>query len=113
MRPRRSALPAVLLLLFAALPCSGAPPRPSRESWPVFRGDAGLSGVSPMALPSRLALRWTFKTGGEVKSSPVIGGGRVFVGSADGAVYCLDLATGRKVWEYAKWRAGWTHRPPR
>lgn len=27
-------------------------------------------------------------------------GGRVFVGSNDGRVYGLDLASGKKVWEY-------------
>ena len=33
-------------------------------------------------------------------SSPSIAGGRVFVGSNDGRVYGLDLASGTKVWEY-------------
>jgi len=33
-------------------------------------------------------------------SSPAIAGGRVFVGSNDGRVYGLDLASGKKVWEY-------------
>jgi ribosomal protein L4 len=35
-----------------------------------------------------------------VDSSPAIAGGRVFVGSNDGRVYGLDLASGKKVWEY-------------
>jgi len=35
-----------------------------------------------------------------VDSSPAIASGRVFVGSNDGRVYGLDLASGKKVWEY-------------
>ena len=31
---------------------------------------------------------------------PAIAGGRVFVGSNDGRIYGLDLASGKKVWEY-------------
>jgi outer membrane protein assembly factor BamB len=38
-----------------------------------------------------------------VDSSPVIVGNRVFVGSDDGRLYALDLASGRSVWEF---RAG-------
>jgi eukaryotic-like serine/threonine-protein kinase len=33
-------------------------------------------------------------------SSAAIAGGRVFVGSYDGRVYGLDVASGKKVWEY-------------
>jgi len=33
-------------------------------------------------------------------SACTIAGGRVFVGSNDGRVYGLDLASGKKVWEY-------------
>jgi outer membrane protein assembly factor BamB len=38
---------------------------------------------------------WTFTTRARVDSSPAIAGGRVFVGSNDGRVYGLDLASGR------------------
>jgi eukaryotic-like serine/threonine-protein kinase len=42
----------------------------------------------------------TFTTRARVDSSAAIAGGRVFVGSNDGRVYGLDLASGKKVWEY-------------
>ena len=32
--------------------------------------------------------------------SPVVVGGRVFVGSADGRLYALDLSSGQQVWSY-------------
>jgi outer membrane protein assembly factor BamB len=43
---------------------------------------------------------WTFETGGNVDSSPVIAGDKVLVGSDDGFLYMLALADGRKVWSY-------------
>jgi outer membrane protein assembly factor BamB len=35
-----------------------------------------------------------------VESSPLIAGNRVFVGSNDGKLYELDLASGKKTWEF-------------
>lgn len=43
---------------------------------------------------------WDFVTKGQVDGSPVIVDNRVFVGSADGRIYGLDLKTGKEVWEY-------------
>ena len=69
--------------------------------WPVFRGNPALTGVAPCALPAKLALLWTFKSGGPVKSSAVIGGGRVFIGSNDGKVHALDFSSGREAWAFS------------
>lgn len=66
----------------------------------VFRGDPALTGVTTNALPSQLALRWTFKTGDSIKSSPVICGERVFIGSDDGKLYALSLKTGGLAWSF-------------
>jgi outer membrane protein assembly factor BamB/ubiquinone/menaquinone biosynthesis C-methylase UbiE len=46
---------------------------------------------------------WTFFTGGPVRLAPTIAGGRVYFGSDDGFVYCLEAGTGKLVW---KLRAG-------
>jgi outer membrane protein assembly factor BamB len=35
-----------------------------------------------------------------VDSSPVIAGGRVYVGSSDGRFYVFDLMKGSKLWEF-------------
>ncbi|MHC4598660.1 MAG: outer membrane protein assembly factor BamB family protein [Planctomycetota bacterium] len=73
---------------------------PAGVSWPVFRGDRAFRGVSddPLVLP--LHRLWEFRTESSVRSSPVIGDGRIFVGSDDGRVYALDLADGSKVWAF-------------
>jgi outer membrane protein assembly factor BamB len=41
--------------------------------------------------------KWTFATGGRVDCSPVVAGGRVYVGSLDGKLYVLDLARGTQI----------------
>jgi outer membrane protein assembly factor BamB len=77
----------------ASLDVSGA-------SWPIFRGDAMLTGETTEELPDELSLLWTFQTESWIIGSPVLGDGLVFTGSADGKVYGLDLADGRKIWEF-------------
>ncbi|HOF89551.1 MAG TPA: PQQ-binding-like beta-propeller repeat protein, partial [Armatimonadota bacterium] len=47
--------------------------------------------------------RWSVSTRKRVESSPVIVGGRAYVGTGDGILYGLDLAAGRKAWQF---RAG-------
>jgi outer membrane protein assembly factor BamB len=46
------------------------------------------------------ASAWTFQTGDEVDSSPVLVGQRVVVASADGRVYALQIADGSMTWSY-------------
>ena len=86
---------------------SGAPgPAPSKAaaaappSWPMFRGNPALTGVAGDTLPQKPALLWTFKTGGPVKSSAVIGADRVFIGSDDGNLYAVNFADGKQVWGF-------------
>ncbi len=69
-------------------------------SWPIFRGDSALSGVSGDELPDEMALLWSFQTDSWIIGSPVLGSGRVYSGSSDGKVYALNLSDGEKVWEF-------------
>jgi eukaryotic-like serine/threonine-protein kinase len=92
---------ACLLLTLAGLAPVGADPVPPPDSWPVFRGNPGLTGVTQRGVPGKLGLVWTFKTSSPIRSSPVIAKGKVIVGSLDGNVYCLALATGREIWKHA------------
>ena len=48
-------------------------------------------------------IRWTFFTEGPVRFAPTVNNGRVYVGSDDGCVYCLDARNGKLIWKY---RAG-------
>jgi len=66
--------------------------------WPQFRGNPSLTGIAADPMPDKPALLWTYKTGGPVRSSPAVAGGKVFVGSDDMSLHALDLATGKSNW---------------
>jgi outer membrane protein assembly factor BamB len=72
----------------------------SLKSWPIFRGNNGLTGVADGKLPEKPILLWSFKTEYEIKSSPVVGLGMVFIGSNDGFIYALDLNDGSMKWQF-------------
>jgi outer membrane protein assembly factor BamB len=63
------------------------------------RGNQALSGLCSANMPLKVVLKWTFKTGQEIKSAPVIQGNRIVFGSTDENVYCLDL-NGKLLWKY-------------
>ncbi|MGM0510498.1 MAG: PQQ-binding-like beta-propeller repeat protein [Thermoplasmatota archaeon] len=62
------------------------------SSWPCFGGDPRNSGQSD--IPSEDiegVLKWKYKTGGAVKSSPIIGSdGTIYVGSDDTNLYAVS-----------------------
>ena len=68
--------------------------------WPIFRGDRGLTGVAPGKLPDKLTLLWKYKFAKFSKASAVIADGQVFIGGDDGNFTAINLATGKKTWEF-------------
>jgi outer membrane protein assembly factor BamB len=46
------------------------------------------------------AEKWTFFTDGPIRFAPVAWEGRLFVGSDDGYLYCLDAAKGALLWKF-------------
>lgn len=86
----------------AATGAPGSPAQPPATArateWPRSRGDLASTGVAVGPIPERLTRRWVYTTGGPVKSSPVISGGRVFVGSDDGHLHAIDVTTGQRAW---------------
>ncbi len=68
----------------------------------VYFGSSVANSVLAVDAPSG-AVRWTFYAEGPVRFAPTVCAGRVYFGSDDGHVYCLDAATGTLVW---KRRAG-------
>ncbi|WP_372808778.1 PQQ-binding-like beta-propeller repeat protein [Pontiella sp.] len=71
---------------------------PSEGAWPTYHGGADLKGVADVALGDTLELAWRYDAYGEVYSTPVSDGERIFVSAKKGRVVALDL-TGKKVWE--------------
>jgi len=67
----------------------------------TFHADAGRTGVYPGPGPAELhGVKWTFKTGGPVVTSPVVSDGVVYVASYDGHLYALDRETGEEKWKF-------------
>ncbi len=68
--------------------------------WPTFHKDLVNSGYTISCAPDTNEVQWIFSTGGAIWSSPSIVGGKVYVGSGDGNLYCVDLYTGKEIWRY-------------
>jgi outer membrane protein assembly factor BamB len=72
-----------------------------RSDWPLFRGNAQATGVADGGLPEKLELLWTFPaTKGGFESTAAIVGGMVYIGSTDGNLYAIDLASGKERWHF-------------
>lgn len=67
---------------------------------PMFRNDPQHSGIYASASPSLQKVRWRFKTGAEVLSSPAVVGDSVYVGSADHFLYALNRSDGTVRWKF-------------
>lgn len=91
---------AALVLLLALTPALKA-------DWPLFRGDAlmsGTAGARPEPLPDKLDIKWQvqFKDGkriGTVEGAPAVVDGVVYVATLDKHLYALELATGKEKWK--------------
>jgi len=69
------------------------------EPWPMWRRDPQHSATGQSG-PTDLTLRWKFTTSGGVVSSPSVVDGRVYVGSQDKNVYCINARSGRLIWKF-------------
>jgi len=90
-------------LLLVLLVCACASSRgPSVEGmppqWHAFRLNPELNPV--VARAEKIAVRWTYKTGGGISSSPTISGDTVFVASNDHRLYALDVRKGNVRWTF-------------
>ena len=67
-----------------------------------FRADAHHGGIYPAhGVPVLHGVKWKFRAGGPIVSSPAVLDGTVYFGSADHNVYALDEASGALRWKFA------------
>jgi outer membrane protein assembly factor BamB len=71
---------------------------PSKD-WGMFRHDAAHTAEGQSG-PQRFNVQWTFDTKAPLMGSPVISDGKLYEGSEDGTLYCLDAKTGAYIWKY-------------
>ena len=99
---------------------TAAQPADPRD-WPTYRADETRRGSSAAEVPTQANIRWIHTptrppSGGadaelpaplqreRSATQPIAVGQQVFFGTAEGAVVCLDRATGVETWRY--WTAG-------
>lgn len=81
------------ICLFLAVPAAFA-------DWSAFLGDPSRTSYAAKVPNPPLSLKWKFKAGGPVNSSPALSGGKVFFGSSDKNLYALDSSTGKLLWSF-------------
>jgi eukaryotic-like serine/threonine-protein kinase len=78
------------------------------QDWPMYRHDPQGTNVGTSG-PNNMTVRWTFPTGGQVIGSAAIVNQKVYIGSYDHNLYCIDLWTGQQVWNFTTGTyIGWT-----
>jgi outer membrane protein assembly factor BamB len=98
--------PSTTSTLAALCACSADPAPDSPASSVVqeiamFRGGPTHLGVyETEGVEQEPTVLWKFDAGDRVFSSPTVTGGRAYFGSDDGALYAVDIETGRQVWRY-------------
>jgi eukaryotic-like serine/threonine-protein kinase len=71
------------------------------QSIASFRGDAQHSGIYLQSgVPLLHGIKWKFKTGGAVISTPAVMDGTAYFGSNDHYVYAVNLADGAQRWKF-------------
>ena len=70
-------------------------------SWTMFQHDPTHSGHTTSTSPLTNQTRWTFQTKGEdVKSSPAVANGILYVGSTNDILYALNATDGMQIWSF-------------
>ncbi|NLF38944.1 PQQ-like beta-propeller repeat protein, partial [bacterium] len=67
----------------------------------IHRGNLKRTGVLYTPGATNVSgVKWSFQTGSNVMSSPVVVNGIVYVGSDNGRFYALDAETGTQIWQF-------------
>ena len=78
------------------------------DDWPMFRHDLSHSGYSTSTAPKTREVKWIYITGDWVESSPAVADGKVYIGSYDNKVYCLNANTGVQIWNFTTGHNIWS-----
>lgn len=89
---------AVTLLACALQTLANGPADPNDQT--QFRGNHAHTGLyTDAGAYSSVKLKWIFKTGNAIRSTPLIIGNKVYIGSGDNYLYALDTA-GKLLWKF-------------
>lgn len=86
---------ACLVLVAFTTACGVSP----AADWPLARGDAAGTGVASSTIDDQPQLLWKYAAEeSSFEASPVIAGGVVYIGDADGTIHAVRLEDGKQVW---------------
>ena len=67
----------------------------------TFHGNNAHTGVYDAPGPKQLTgVKWAFKAGGPIVTSPAIAAGVVYIAAMDGHLYAIDQETGKEKWNF-------------
>jgi len=72
----------------------------SNEDWVMFHHDLQHTGYSTSAAAETNDQLWNYTTGGGIASPPAVVDGKVYLGSDDNKIYCLNAFTGASIWNF-------------
>jgi hypothetical protein len=90
----------VSVFLLSALAGVGKVSAAGPYDWPMFRHDLQNTGYSESPAPNTNQTLWNYTTANLVASSPTVADGKVYVGSNDNKLYCLNALNGAFIWSY-------------
>ncbi len=75
------------------------------QDWNMWRGNLEQPGIVQSTAPYGNSTNgfnpaFTFKTNGSITSSPAVVAGKVYFGSQDRNIYCVDANTGAEIWNF-------------
>ncbi len=70
------------------------------NDWSMWHGNINNPGMGQSATTNISFPLWTYKTNGAITSSPTVYAGKVYIGSQDHNIYCLNAYDGSKIWNY-------------
>ncbi|MBZ5637344.1 MAG: PQQ-binding-like beta-propeller repeat protein [Acidobacteriia bacterium] len=81
-----------------ALLAMASVPTPAQTT---FHGDNARTGVYGAPGPRTFGgVKWAFKAGGPILTSPAVADGVVYIGSLDGHLYAVDQESGKEKWNF-------------
>ena len=89
----------MVILVFVLLTIMAASTS-AQDWWPMFHHDLSNTGYSTSTGPNTNNILWSYTAGGHIVSSPAVVGGKLYVGSWDSKLYCLDASTGDFIWSF-------------
>jgi outer membrane protein assembly factor BamB len=71
-------------------------------AWAMWRGNTDQPGVAVgQSGPSDISnYKWKYSTEGPIEGSAVVADGKVYFGSEDANIYCLDARVGSLIWKF-------------